>query len=84
MLDFKFLSNHLDLTSVEKVMAVLLKPCRFNLKLTHLLSSPSLGTVLWVSCFVLQIKYFWNFLIFAYWGFRSPLEIKGESYKVSK
>ena len=84
MLDFKFLSNRLDLTSVEKVMAVLLKPRRFNRKLTHLCSSPILGTLLWVSCFVLQIKHFWNFLIFPYWGFRSPFEVKGESYKFLK
>ena len=84
MLDLKFHLNRLDLTSVEKVVVVLLKPRRFNRKLTHLLSSPSLGTLLWLSCFVLQIKYFWNFLIFPYWGFRSPFEVKGESYEVLK
>jgi len=83
-LSFKFLSNLIDLSFVEKGMAVLLKLRKLHWNSAQLCLNSIIGTVLWELCFVLWMKVLRDFLRFLYWGFRSPLEAKGESYEFSK
>jgi len=82
VLAFKFLLNHVNLSSMDRVMTVFLELHMFNQKLTHLYASPILGNLLWELYFVLQIKNFWDFLVFPYWGFTYAFEVKGESYEL--
>ena len=83
MLALKCILNHLNLSSVEKVMAICLRLRRMNRNYARLCSTLLLGTLLCESCFVSYMKVLVGILCFSYWGFTSYLEVGSERYGFS-
>ena len=79
----KCLLNHLNPSSVEKIMVILLRLHRLDWSCAGLCSSPILGTLLCESYFVSWINILVDIMSFSYWGSTSYLEVGSESYGFS-
>jgi len=82
-LAFTCLLNHLNPSSVENVMVILLRLRRLNWNCARMCPTLILGTLLCESWFVSQIKVLRDIMSFSYWGFTSYLEVGRERYGFS-